>query len=836
MNGESLNTCGCCEGVKALTPQSETNRAGLAALVYRVGTHATFVETMRAALPSHSPLDLLTTRADDDPTIALLDAWATVLDVLGFYQERIANEGYLRTATERRSILELARAIGYELRPGVAASTFLAFTLETAKGAPVKAISGVGTKAQSIPAQDEKPQVFETVEEIEARGAWNELKPQTRQLILPRRGDDMVYLSGTETGLQPGDALLVIGDERINYNGSEHWDFRRVKDIKPFPSADPVQSHTAVTLDHGFGTETPHVVEPAKKNVKVYALRQRASLFGYNALPWGALPVGLRIGDRSPENNAFVAGEFSGRKDTWADAKFPVGTTKINLDAAYPKIIKDSWIVLALPTYEEVYHVTEAVEENKKDFLLAGKTTRLTIDGEHIHFFSPRSAAVFGQSEALEFAGRPDITPVQGASVVLNTRVEGLIAGRKLAVSGIDHSTGQAVSDIVTLKNTVPAGDLTQLNFTGNLTHSYQRDTVTINANVALATHGETKNEVLGSGDGSQPFQKFVLKQKPLTYVSATTPSGTKSTLEVRVNGVLWDEVRALYKLPAEERAYVVRRADDGQSSVQFGDGINGARLPTGPENVSAKYRVGIGLDGLLAERQLSLLLTRPLGVKEVINPTAPTGAADPEELAGARQNAPLTVLTLDRIVSVRDFEDFARAFAGIGKAQATLLWDGERRLVHLTVAGADGADVPATSTLFENLIAGMDAARHPDQPVRVAPFTALEFKVVAKVLVDRHFVSADVWTQIETALIKAFSFDARGFGQAVSESEVAAVMQSVDGVVAIDLDALHFSSCPVALNPRLPAHIAHWSLNQIAPAELLTINPHGIALTEMKS
>jgi hypothetical protein len=822
--GESLNTCGCCEGVKALTPGSQRNRAGLAALAYRVGTHATFAETMRAALPSHPPLDLLTTRAEDDPTIALLDAWATVLDVLGFYQERIANEGYLRTASERRSILELARSIGYELGPGVAASTFLAFTLETAEGAPAEAIIGVGTRAQSIPAQDEKPQVFETVEEIEARGAWNELRPKTRDLILPKLGEDVVYLRGTETGLQPGDALLVIGDERLNYNGSENWDFRRVKQIEQFPSPDPADGYTAVTLNHGFGTKTPHVVQPARKNVKVYALRQRASLFGYNAMPWEALPEDMR-------KNA-----FAGRKDTWAKAKFPVGTTEINLDVAYPKITGASWIVLTIPSYEEVYYVSEAVEENKADFLLAGKTTRLTIDGEHIHFFSPRTASVFGQSEALEFAGRPITAPVQGDSVVLSSRVEGLIAGRKLAVSGIDISTGQLVSDIVTLKSTAPAGDLTQLNFTGNLAHSYQRDTVTINANVASATHGETKAEVLGSGDGSQRFQRFTLKQKPLTYVSATTPSGTKSTLEVRVNGVLWDEVRSLYQLPPEERAYVIRGADSGDSTVQFGDGINGARLPTGSENVSAKYRVGLGLGGLLAERQVSLLLTRPLGVKEVINPTAPTGAADPEELVGARQNAPLTVLTLDRIVSVRDFEDFARAFAGIGKAQATLLWDGERRLVHLTVAGADGTAVPGASALFENLTAGMDAARHPDQPVRVASFTALEFNVAAKVLFDRRFLPADVFPQIETALIEAFSFDAQEFGQAVSESKVAAVMQSVDGVVAVDLDALHFTSHPPALKPRLPAHVARWSLNQILPAELLTINPHGIALTEMKS
>ena len=72
----------------------------------------------------------LRTRDNDDFTIALLDAWAVTSDVLTFYQERIANESYLRTATERLSILEQSRLLGYQLAPGLAASTYLAFTME----------------------------------------------------------------------------------------------------------------------------------------------------------------------------------------------------------------------------------------------------------------------------------------------------------------------------------------------------------------------------------------------------------------------------------------------------------------------------------------------------------------------------------------------------------------------------------------------------------------------------------------------------------------------------------------------------------------------------------
>ena len=46
--GCSTTTCGCCEGVEILTPMSTVNRPGLDSLNYRIGTHGTFFETMKA--------------------------------------------------------------------------------------------------------------------------------------------------------------------------------------------------------------------------------------------------------------------------------------------------------------------------------------------------------------------------------------------------------------------------------------------------------------------------------------------------------------------------------------------------------------------------------------------------------------------------------------------------------------------------------------------------------------------------------------------------------------------------------------------------------------------
>ena len=72
---------------------------------------------------------------------------------------------------------------------------------------------------------------------------------------------------------------------------------------------------------------------------------------------------------------------------------------------------------------------------------------------------------------------------------------------------------------------------------------------------------------------------------------------------------------------------YSLSQADDATTTVQFGDGINGALLPTAQNNVRFAYRQGLGVAGNLRASQISLLLTRPLGVTGVANPAPSTAA-----------------------------------------------------------------------------------------------------------------------------------------------------------------------------------------------------------------
>src|SRR5580658_10665925 len=202
--------CGCCTGVTQETPQVVVNRASLPAIVYRVGTYPTFLASMEAALPSSSypALTGLRTRDSGDFSIALIDAWAEVLDILTFYTERLANEAYLGTAIEGRSVFELARLVGYSPSPGVSASTVLAFTLATAPGSPAIVPIHSGTRVQSVPGPGQSPQVFETSSDLTATIANNAIPAATSQSWQLNGGETSTWIAGTANNIQVGNALL----------------------------------------------------------------------------------------------------------------------------------------------------------------------------------------------------------------------------------------------------------------------------------------------------------------------------------------------------------------------------------------------------------------------------------------------------------------------------------------------------------------------------------------------------------------------------------------------------------------------------------------------------
>ncbi len=968
--GSSSLPCGCCEGTQALTRSRIFNRPGLPALAYRVGRHGSFFETMKARLATvevdgtagdgrtvrtYRPLRTLTTRDRSDFAIALLDGWATVADLLSFYQERIANEGYLRTATERQSVLELARLVGYTLRPGVAASVYLAYTLDDNQ---VDATTiAAGARAQSLPGPGETPQSFETSEDLVARREWNNLqvrrqRPQdiTLETVLLI---DRVTVTGAVNGLKAGDPLLFLfsDDGRVaalrTVRGTEGpaADGRSTVRLNPVPAelaatiallfqtldrlGDFPDEGTALVIARALellsSALTDHTGDPRDWGE---ALRSSVDMEGGTSPPDEVFDLIKRLEsdiDKALEvppepappvlshPDEFVAGllkprvpqaanslklkrdlgsAFAHGADTapqmllkfapplrdsyyaaWAGASvngarpaligvFALRTSAALFGATVPRqprydghnnpLPQEQWLewtldhetrdamyldqlhaAIAAPGYavvtrlengapfSQVLPIREAAAAQRAAYGISGKSTWLRFDRDwwearvppNSEATSPndmrvlRATQVWAQSEPLALAEEPIIGNVSGQHIELGALYKELTSGRWVILSGeradIPGVKGVRAAELMMVAGLVHgydpalAGDTTHttLELATPTAFVYKRDTLVIYGNVVQATHGETRNELLGSGDAAAALQTFTLKQPPLTFVAAPTAAGARSTLAVYVDDVAWHETASLAWLGAKDRGFATRTDDSGQTSVTFGDGLHGARLPTGVQNVRSVYRSGIGAPGNVRAEQISLLTTRPLGVQAVINPLRASGGADREDRDLARENTPLAVMALDRLVSVQDYADFTRTFAGIAKAAAARTSDGAHELVFLTIAGAGDAPIDISSELYRNLMAALRKLGDPDLPLRVAVRELRALVLSAGIALLPDFSWEPVAAAVRAQLLDVFGFGRRALGQSVCTAEVIAAIQAVRGVAYCDIDV--FTSIP---------------------------------------
>jgi hypothetical protein len=365
----------------------------------------------------------------------------------------------------------------------------------------------------------------------------------------------------------------------------------------------------------------------------------------------------------------------------------------------------------------------------------------------------------------------------------------------------------------------------TTLVLANNLAYEYDSSTVTIYGNVVKATNGQTQGEVLGDGDASEALQQFALSQSPLTYLPAATSSGAESTLAVTVNEVEWQEADNLFVLGPSDRDYITQTDDSLNTTVTTGDGTHGLRVPTGTANVKAVYRSGTGQVGNVDALQISQLATQPLGVQSVINPLAAGGGADGDTRDQARRNVPIGLIALDRLVSVQDYADFARGFAGIGKASSRRLTNGRKLLVHITIAGKDDVPIDTTTDLYQALVQALELAGDPNQPIQIDLRQLKVLVIAAGVKILSDYTWESVAANLRSALLCLYSFDNRDLGQTAFLSEAVSAMQAVAGVQYVNMQTFD-SVSELVTAAQLAGLAANLTRNSFVEANLARVCP----------
>jgi hypothetical protein len=244
-----------------------------------------------------------------------------------------------------------------------------------------------------------------------------------------------------------------------------------------------------------------------------------------------------------------------------------------------------------------------------------------------------------------------------------------------------------------------------------------------------------------------------------------------------------WTEVQSFFLQPADATVFVTREDEQGNTHVMFGDGDNGARLPTGVNNVVATYRIGSGAAAPSPGTLTNILQPQP-GLKSLLNPIAPTGGADPDPPSRVRRLAPRSVLTFGRAISLDDYQVIAAATPGVIQAAAAYRFDpiAQRPGVTVWVSGDAGA--------VASVYAAIAAEADPNRPVTVLAATAISTAITLTYMRDARYLDDVVNRALHTALLDPdsglFGVNAVGIGEAFYDSQIYAACLTVPGIVAV--------------------------------------------------
>ena len=137
---------------------------------------------------------------------------------------------------------------------------------------------------------------------------------------------------------------------------------------------------------------------------------------------------------------------------------------------------------------------------------------------------------------------------------------------------------------------------------------SHTSITIVVTDPDGIVIHNETyERAILGSSNGT-PSQTFCLSNRPVLSVNIWVQDATE-VIDAGV-WVKWQRMESFDESTDEDRHFVVHTDPEGKTTVQFGDGTNGAIPPAGEDNIKATYSADAQGEGTVVMGEVENLLT----------------------------------------------------------------------------------------------------------------------------------------------------------------------------------------------------------------------------------
>lgn len=295
-----------------------------------------------------------------------------------------------------------------------------------------------------------------------------------------------------------------------------------------------------------------------------------------------------------------------------------------------------------------------------------------------------------------------------------------------------------------------------------------------------------------------------------------TLPNGKyyeQGSMSLQIGGETWVLVDTFAKSKPTDKHFMVSVDEALNPYIMFGDGTFGKKPAAGAKITNVVFYLTNGTQGNVKSNTITSVpsvISSSITDATVSNAYDAGGGSNYENFTMLKEHIPLSVKTLGVAITKEDFESLAMLVDGVNKAKADYEC-GRKLTVYIS---PDGGAV-ASSELI-NRVYNLLSQRAPMTTwLKVKSAGKVQIILEMGVTGKKSYKTAEIQTQILTALYNAYSPEQAQIGGSVRVSDIYALIDNLSTVDYLHLTKFYIKPWPTTIYGNKELNLGQFKLNK---------------------
>lgn len=295
-----------------------------------------------------------------------------------------------------------------------------------------------------------------------------------------------------------------------------------------------------------------------------------------------------------------------------------------------------------------------------------------------------------------------------------------------------------------------------------------------------------------------------------------TLPNGKyyeQGSMSLQIGGETWVLVDTFAKSKPTDKHFMVSVDEALNPYIMFGDGTFGKKPAAGAKITNVVFYLTNGTQGNVKSNTITSVpsvISSSITDATVSNAYDAGGGSNYENFTMLKEHIPLSVKTLGVAITKEDFESLAMLVDGVNKAKADYEC-GRKLTIYIS---PDGGAV-ASSELI-NRVYNLLSQRAPMTTwLKVKSAGKVQIILEMEVTGKKSYKTAEIQTQILTALYNAYSPEQAQIGGSVRLSDIYALIDNLSTVDYLHLTKFYIKPWPTTIYGNKELSLGQFKLNK---------------------